>query len=84
MLASPTFLMGSVLATVWAAIFHLLFGRRGADLILAWFVALIGFGVGQLMGGALGLPLVVIGRLHLIEASLACWVAMGVAHWLKM
>ena len=84
MLASPVFLLGSALATAWAAVFHVLFGRRGTDLILSWFVALIGFGVGQLMGGALELPLVMIGRVHLIEASLACWVAMSIAHWIKI
>jgi hypothetical protein len=32
-------LVGSALATQWAALFHLMFGRRWLDLVLYWFVA---------------------------------------------
>ena len=84
MFASPLFVLGSAVATVWAALFHLLFGRGWLDLALYWFVGLIGFAVGQTMAEALNLQWVLIGQMHVIEATLACWLAMFVAHWLKV
>ena len=47
------FLVSSMLATLWAAVFHLLFGKRLLDLVLYWFVGLIGFAIGQAMADAL-------------------------------
>ena len=84
MFASPVFLVGSTLATLWAAIFHLLFGRRIADLILYWFTGLIGFVIGQLMADVLGLRWLLLGQVHILEGTLACWIAMFVARWLKV
>jgi hypothetical protein len=84
MLSSPTFLMGSALATLWASIFHLLLGRRWADLIRFWFIALVGFAVGQAMAQVIGLPWPRLGQVRVIEATCACWLAMFVAHWVKV
>ncbi len=84
MFASPLFILGSAVATVWAALFHLLFGRGWLDLVLYWFVALIGFAVGQAIAETLNLPWVLVGQMHVIEATVACWLAMFVAHWLKV
>jgi hypothetical protein len=80
----PVLLVGSVLSTLWAALFHLLFGRRVRDLILYWFVGLIGFAVGQAMGVALDLSWMLVGQLHFVESTFACWVAMFVARALKV
>jgi len=83
MFTSPVFLVGSVLATLWAALFHFVLGRRLADLILYWFIALIGFAVGQAMAEILGLRWLLVGQVHMIEGTAACWIAMFVARWLK-
>jgi hypothetical protein len=84
MFTSPAILVGSALATLWAALFHLLLGRRWIELILYWFISLIGFAVGQSMSDALGFDFVMVGRVHLIEGTLGCWIAMLVARWLKL
>jgi hypothetical protein len=78
------FLVSSALATLWAAMFHLLLGRKVVDLILHWFIGLIGFGVGQAMAEVLGLRWLLVGQVHIIEGTLACWLAMFIARWLKV
>ncbi|HHX66356.1 MAG TPA: hypothetical protein GX702_15880 [Chloroflexi bacterium] len=84
MLTSPLFLITSTLATMWAALFHLLLGKRLIDLVLYWFVGLIGFAVGQAMADVLALEWLQVGQVHLIEGTLGCWIAMLVARWLKV
>ena len=84
MFNSPAILVGSALATLWAAMFHLLLGRRWLDFVLYWFVALIGFAVGQSMASALGFHFVMVGDIHFVEGTVGCWVAMLVARWLKL
>ena len=84
MFTSPVFLVCSVLATLWAAVFHLLFGKRLVDLALYWFVGLIGFGVGQALAGIFDYRLLILGQVHVVEGSVACWIAMLVARYLKV
>jgi len=84
MFASPLFLVCSALATFWAAAFHLLFGRSLVDLVLYWFIGLIGFGVGQALGNSFGFAWLTVGQVHLVEGTLACWIAMLVARLLKV
>lgn len=84
MFASPIFLFGSTLATCWAALFHLLLGKRFIDLILFWFIGLLGFAVGQAMADVLGLRWFLVGQVHVLEGTLGCWMAMLVARWVKV
>lgn len=75
--SSPVFLLGSTVATAWAGLFHLLFGRKWRELVLYWFVSLLGFGVGQGVAEALGWEWLMLGQTHLIEGTLGAWLAMG-------
>ncbi len=75
--SSPVFLLGSAVATAWAGLFHLLFGRRWRELVLYWFVSLLGFAVGQAVAEALGWEWLLLGQVHLVEGSLLAWVAMA-------
>ena len=84
MIASPVFLLVSTCATILAALFDLLLGKRWTDLILYWFTGLIGFFVGQAMSSALGLDWSMVGDVHVIEGSVCCLVAMAIARWLKV
>ncbi|MBN1401852.1 MAG: hypothetical protein JXA74_13500 [Anaerolineae bacterium] len=84
MLSSPIFLLGSAFATLWASLFHLLLGRGWTDLVRFWFIALVGFAIGQLMAQVIGLPWPTLGQVRVIEATVVCWVAMFVAHWVKV
>ncbi len=59
---SPVFLVGSALATLWAGMFHLFWGKRLADLIFFWFIGLIGFAVGQAMAEVLSLSWMLVAR----------------------
>ncbi|MCD6519508.1 MAG: hypothetical protein J7M05_06270 [Anaerolineae bacterium] len=81
---SPALLISSTLATMWAALFHLLLGRSFVDLVLYWFVGLIGFAIGQGIAEALGFHWLLVGQVHIIEGTLCCWIAMLVARWLKV
>ena len=84
MLTSPVFLVCSALATLWAAVFHLLFGKSLVDLALYWFVGLIGLGVGQALATMLDLSWLMVGQVHIAEGTLACWIAMLVARLLRV
>jgi hypothetical protein len=84
MFSSPALLLSSILATLWAALFHLLLGQQWVELVLHWFVGLVGFLVGQAMGDILGWNGLMIGQVHLLEGTCACWIAMLVARWLKV
>ena len=83
MFASPMFILGSTLATVWAAVFHLIYGKRVSDLVLYWFVGLIGFFVGQGLADVAGLRVLLLGQVHVLESTAGCAAAMFVARWLK-
>ncbi len=72
------------MATIWAAIFQLIYGKRVSDLVLYWFVALVGFFAGQGLADVSGLHFLMLGQTHIVEGSLACVGAMAVTRWLKV
>lgn len=83
-LSSPLLVFGSLLASAWAAVFHLLFGKRLLELIITWVVGVLGFALGQAMAMALGFHFLMLGPIHCIEATAACWIAMFIVRWLKV
>lgn len=84
MFTSPVFILGSTIASLWSAAFHVLFGRRLLELVLFWFVGILGFFLGQLVGEVLGLNWLMLGQIHLLEATAACWASMAVVRWLRV
>ena len=82
--SSPVVLISSILATFWSALFQLIYGRRFADLLQFWLVGLVGFGVGQALADAFELGWPIAGQTHILEGTVACWIAMFVARWLKV
>lgn len=84
MLASPLFLMGFALATLWAGLFHLLFGERWPDLVLYWLVAIVGLWLGQGISQFVALDWLRVGDLSLLGTTLGCWCAMLVARWVRV
>ncbi len=84
MFASPMFLLGASIATLYAAAFHLLVGRTWRQILLYWLVSLVGFLLGQALGAWLALPWPMLGQLHIIPASLLAWTALGVARLFKL
>lgn len=84
MLAAPAFLFGATVATIWAGLYHVLMGKRAINLLLIWAVALVGFGLGQVLGGAADAQLWRYGQVQLLFGSLGSWLALLIAHLLRL
>jgi hypothetical protein len=76
---APSLLLGLIISLTYAAIFHLWRGNSMRDLLSYCIAAILGFGAGQLLGTIVRVPILQVGEIHLIEATLGAWVAMGVA-----
>ena len=80
----PALLLSSLIASMYGALFHLWRGRTLRELPLYIGAAVLGFGLGQLIGNLIGLDIIMIGPLHIVEASLGSWVMLFIAKWLKV
>lgn len=76
---SPALVLGALFCLGYAALLHLWMGRNLRDLLLGLLMAAMGFGFGQVLGLFLQTPILQLGQLHLLEASLGAWLLMGVA-----
>jgi CHASE2 domain-containing sensor protein len=83
MVHSPLLALSLVVATLYAALFHLLRGRTMRDLLLYWAASLAGFAAGHLIAAALSWPDPLVGELHIAPASIACVSLMSFAQRLK-
>jgi hypothetical protein len=81
---SPYLLFSLLIASIYGALFHLWRGRAFRELLLYLAAAIVGFGLGELAGDAIGLRIFMVGPLHVIEASLASWGMLFIARWLKV
>ena len=84
MFGTPALLLSFVVATLYAAVFHLLRGRSGRQLLITWIAALVGFGAGQALATLLSWPDPVIGEVHLVTASATSWLSMFLARNLRL
>lgn len=80
----PYLLLSLILGAIYGIIFHLWRGKSFKDLAIYLIAGIIGFIIGQAIGNLLGLQLLLIGPLHIIEATLLSWVSLFVAQWLKI
>jgi hypothetical protein len=74
--------LGVLLASIYGAAFHLLFGGPIKRIVLYLFAAWLGFFIGQFVGDFLNLELLKIGKIHLVSASVGAWVALFLTSWL--
>ena len=81
---SPPLVFSVVLVSIYATLFHLWRGKTLKDLLLYWLAALLGFGLGQIIGNSLGFDVLMIGQVHVVEATLISWLFLEVARWLKV
>jgi hypothetical protein len=79
MFSLPLLILSLVVATLYAAAFHLLRGRSGRQLLVTWVAAVVGFGVGQALATLLSWRDLQIGELHLLTASAVSWLFMFLA-----
>lgn len=78
-LLAPSLLLSILVSVGLASAFHLWRGRTVADLVLFLIVAAIGFGVGQLAGTVVRIPLLEVGEIHVVEASIGALLALALA-----
>ena len=83
MLLSPPFVLSAVVSTALAALFNLWQGGNTRDLALYLAAGWLGFVIGELVGDWIGLDLLMIGEVHIVEASLTCGLLLFLARWLK-
>jgi len=81
---SPAFVLSFVVSTAYGAFFHLWQGGPVRDLVLYLVAAWLGFAIGEWAADALGLHWFLIGQVHIVEGSLASWVVLFAARWLKL
>jgi hypothetical protein len=83
MLQTPAIFLSLLLASAYAALFHLLLGRKLRDLLFYWMAAVIGFASGQLVGQRLDLVSLTIGEVRIVEATIIALVFLVLARWLR-
>ncbi len=74
--------LGFLLASVYGAIFHLIYGGSLRRILLYLAAAWVGFIIGQLAGDFLNLEWFKVGRVHLLSASVGAWLLLLGARWL--
>ncbi len=79
---SPSFIFGFILATLYGALFHLIFGGNARRLALYLLAGWLGFLLGQMIGSALNVTILDVGPLHTLTATLGAWLALFVARLL--
>ena len=84
MIPETTFVLSLVLASIYAGAFHVVKGKALVELPIFWAASLIGFAVGELAAQALRLDFLLIGELHVVEASIVSIACLFVARWLKV
>jgi hypothetical protein len=76
---SPSITFGFIIATLFGAGFHLVFGgdarRLGLFLLAGW----IGFGIGHVLGILFEIDLFTVGSLRMLPAILGMFIALTVA-----
>ena len=79
---SPALVFGLLLATLYGAVFHLIFGGNLRRLLLFLVAAWLGFALGQAFALASGVRLLPVGQLNLFSATLGAWLALLATHFL--
>ena len=79
----PSLVFSLLLASIYAAAYHLWKGRRLPDLPLYWLAAVLGFAAGNLAGKMLTLVPWTIGEIHILEATAGAFLFLILIHWLR-
>ncbi len=75
-LVSPALVFGFVVSSLYGFAFYLLFGQGWARLWVYWLIGIVGFAAGQWVGGLVGLPLLNVGAVNFLEATLISWMSL--------
>ena len=83
-LLSPSLVFSFLLASLYGAVFHFIWGRRWRDLAVYWVVAVVGFGIGQALFDFLEISIYMIGQVRVVESTVVSWACLFVARWLNV
>lgn len=72
----PTLIFGFILATLFGAVFHLVFGGDARRLALFLLAGWAGFGMGHVLGVILDINFLNIGTLRVLSASVSALVVL--------
>ncbi len=81
---SPYFLLSVLIGSAYGAAFHIWQGKTPADVLYYVPAGIIGFGLGQVTANLLGWQFLLLGPLHIVEASLGCGLILLLARWLRV
>jgi hypothetical protein len=84
LLLSPSLVFSVLLASLYGAIFHFIWGKKWRDLALYWAAAIVGFGIGQAIFGLLNFSVYMIGEVRIVESTILSWGCLFIARWLKV
>lgn len=74
--------LGFLLASVYGAVFHLIFGGSIRRIIVYLLAAWAGFFIGQFIGDFLNIEILKLGKIHLVAASIGAWAMLLAVWWL--
>ena len=80
----PDVLLSLLLGATYGTLFHLRRGKSVRDLVIYFLTGIIGFGLGQGLANLLGFNFLLIGPIHIVEATTVSWVSLFVIQWLKI
>lgn len=74
--------LGFLLASIYGAGFHLIFGGPIKRILVYLAAAWLGFFIGQFLGDFFNFELLKLGKIHLVSATLGAWALLLLAWWL--
>ncbi len=82
-LLSPPLILSLIIASAYAAIFSLWQRGSARDLLIYLPACWLGFAIGELIGDAVGLDILMIGQIHAVEGTFGSMLLLFLARWLK-
>ncbi len=75
-------ILALVIAAVYGAVFHLLWGQSFPGLLRVLLIAIAGFLIGEIGARLTGLAIFMVGDVHAGVASVTAWAGLAIARWL--
>jgi len=72
MFQTPAVVLSILIASVWAVLFYIVWGKSLRRLAAFWIAGVLGFLAGQWLAIALGSSLFMLGQIHLLEGNFLC------------
>lgn len=76
----PALIMSLILGSLYGLLFYALIGKSRRSLWVYWLVGALAFLVGQFVGDYIQVSNITLGDVHVIEGSVACWLALFVLY----